>query len=218
MGGKAERPGPDRTCQNHRQSTNADWALNSMQSIKANWSLKSRSSVANGCWSLGLTIRRTILSQAFMKYNPTAVLVLVLLAAFGIQHSVVRAQFTVITNNNQITITAYTGPNGAVTIPDTINGLSFTTIAFQAFAGKGIISVILPSGLTTLGDEAFDACYSLPTVTIPASVTRFGNYVFVDCTSLTNCIFNGNAPVMGQGAFSITTSSFTVEYYAGAAG
>jgi hypothetical protein len=66
-----------------------------MQSIKANWSLKSRSSVANGCWSLGLTIRRTILSQAFMKYNPTAVLVLVLLAAFDIQHSVVRAQFTV---------------------------------------------------------------------------------------------------------------------------
>ena len=52
------------------------------------------------------------------------------------------------TNNNQITITAYTGPNGAVTILDTINGLPVTTIAFQAFVGKGIISVILPSGLT----------------------------------------------------------------------
>jgi len=35
--------------------------------------------------------------------------------------------YTYITNNNAITITGYTGPNGAVSIPDTIDGLPVTS-------------------------------------------------------------------------------------------
>jgi Tfp pilus assembly pilus retraction ATPase PilT len=36
---------------------------------------------------------------------------------------VVQAQFNFTTNNGAITIIGYTGSGGAVTIPDTINGL-----------------------------------------------------------------------------------------------
>jgi hypothetical protein len=39
-----------------------------------------------------------------------------------------QAQFTYTTNNGAITITQYTGPGGAVVIPDTINGLPVTAI------------------------------------------------------------------------------------------
>ena len=75
-----------------------------------------------------------------------------------------EAQFTWTTNNGTITITGYTGPGGAVTIPSTINGLPVTSI----------------------GDRAFLNCYSLTSVTIGSSVTSIGDYAFYDCTSLTS--------------------------------
>ncbi len=49
---------------------------------------------------------------------------------------VVRAQFTFTTNDdNTLTITGYTGSGGAVTIPNTINGLSVTSVGDSAFYG-----------------------------------------------------------------------------------
>ena len=42
--------------------------------------------------------------------------------------AVVQAQFNYTTNNGTITITGYTGPGGAVAIPDTIDGLPVTRI------------------------------------------------------------------------------------------
>jgi hypothetical protein len=42
--------------------------------------------------------------------------------------ALVQAQFNYMTNNGTITITGYTCPGGAVTIPSTINGLPVTCI------------------------------------------------------------------------------------------
>jgi hypothetical protein len=45
----------------------------------------------------------------------------------------VQAQFNFTTNNGTITITGYTGPGGAVTIPSAINVLPVTSIGDDAF-------------------------------------------------------------------------------------
>ena len=44
--------------------------------------------------------------------------------------AVVQARFNFTTNNGTITITKYTGTGGDVTIPDTTNGLPFTSVAY----------------------------------------------------------------------------------------
>jgi len=50
--------------------------------------------------------------------------------------AVVQAQFNYSDNGDgTITITRYTGPGGAVTIPSTINGLLVTNIGDWAFYG-----------------------------------------------------------------------------------
>ena len=49
-----------------------------------------------------------------------------------------------------------------------------------------IIEYIIPDSVTTIGDDAFEGCDALESVTIPDSVTKIGEYAFHDCTSLTS--------------------------------
>src|ERR1039458_10085747 len=84
------------------------------------------------------------------------------------------------TNNGTVTITAYLGSGGAVSIPDTISGLPVTSI----------------------GTNAFSECTSLTSFTIPSSVTSIGTNAFTGCTSLTSVYCEGDAPTVDQSAFS----------------
>ena len=46
--------------------------------------------------------------------------------------------------------------------------------------------VVIPDGVTSIGDRAFWNCTGLTSVTIPDSVTEIGDYAFGNCTGLTN--------------------------------
>ena len=104
--------------------------------------------------------------------------------------------FNYTTNNDTITITKYTGPGGAVTIPSTINGLPVTGI----------------------GDCAFCQCGILTSVTIPNSVVSTGDDAFAGCTSLTSVYFAGNAPGLGGVNVFLDADNATVYYLAGTTG
>ena len=54
-----------------------------------------------------------------------------------------------------------------------------------------IESVVIGSGVTSIGDDAFAECESLTSVTIPASVTSIGGGVFDGCTNLTEVNYTG---------------------------
>jgi hypothetical protein len=78
----------------------------------------------------------------------------------------VQAQFTYTSNNGAITITGYTGPGGAVTIPGMINGLPVTSIGYRAFAYCDFLtSIMIPNSVTNIGDLAFGS-YSLNSITV----------------------------------------------------
>ena len=55
--------------------------------------------------------------------------------------------------------------------------------------GSGVTEYIIPDGVTTIGEGAFDNCNSLTSVTIPNSVTTVGNSAFASCFNLQK--FNG---------------------------
>ncbi|MBR4952722.1 MAG: leucine-rich repeat domain-containing protein, partial [Alistipes sp.] len=68
--------------------------------------------------------------------------------------------------------------------------------------GGNIESVILPKGLTIIGEWAFDDCKSLTSITIPDSVTTIGKWAFARCSSLTSITIPDSVTTIGVEAFS----------------
>jgi PKD repeat protein len=67
----------------------------------------------------------------------------------------VQAEFNFTTNNGTITITGYTGPGGAVSIPGTIDNLPVTAIGNggqSVFYNTGATSVTIPGSVTSIED------------------------------------------------------------------
>jgi len=100
-------------------------------------------------------------------------------------HSVALFPFTFTTNAASITVTGYTGPAGAATLPGTILGFPVTNIGTNAFvATAGLTSLLIPNGVTNIGAGAFFGCPVLNTVTVANTVTNIGAGAFFDCPSL----------------------------------
>jgi hypothetical protein len=123
----------------------------------------------------------------------------------------VQAQFNYTTFNGTITITGYTGPGGAVVIPDTINGLPVTAIGIRAFAKLyNLTSVTIPNSVTSIETSAFASCTNLTSVTIPNRVTSIAFGMFSDCTSLTSVTIPSSVTSIGPNAFFSCTSLTSV--------
>jgi uncharacterized repeat protein (TIGR03803 family) len=127
--------------------------------------------------------------------------------------------------NGTIAISGYTGSDGAVTIPSTINGLPVSTISGAAFFFNGsITSVTIPNSVTLIGSGAFQFCTSLTNVIIGDSVINIEDSAFRGCTSLISVTFKGNAPayvgqyVFGFGYYQQDDTNATVYYLPGTTG
>jgi hypothetical protein len=54
-----------------------------------------------------------------------------------------------------------------------------------------LTSITIPNSVTSIGANAFTACYGLTFVTIPNSVTSIGEMAFCTCSSLTSITYEG---------------------------
>lgn len=118
-----------------------------------------------------------------MKTQRIYLFIFVLLAV----PAVVQAQFNFTTNTDgSLNVYQYTGTGGAVTIPDTYNGLRITSIGSDAFfQDDTVTSVTIGTNVTTISANAIFQCTAVSTVIIPASVTNIGAGPIIDCQSLT---------------------------------
>ncbi len=67
---------------------------------------------------------------------------------------------------------------------------------------SNIESVVIKSGITSIGDDAFTNCTSLANITIPDSVTSIGEFAFYNCTSLASITIPDSVTEIGENAFS----------------
>lgn len=94
----------------------------------------------------------------------------------------------------------YTGDGGDVVIPEGVSSIG--DAAFEEC--KDLISITIPEGVTSIGDSAFWGCSSLTDIIIPKRVTVIGSYAFGYCNSLTSITIHGNISSIGEDVFEKT--------------
>jgi hypothetical protein len=126
---------------------------------------------------------------------------LLLLPLFLALPVMAQAQYTFTTNSDgSLNIAQYTGPGGAVVIPNTTNGLRITSIGDAAFFNNSTLAgVIVGTNVAIIADQAFSYS-SITAVALPASVTNIAFDSFLDCNSLTNITVATNNPDFSSAA------------------
>jgi len=108
-------------------------------------------------------------------------------------------------NNNSVAVSPQ--PTGSLMIPSILGGKPVISIGRFAFGGcskmthvflpssilsigeaaffrTGLVGIVIPAGVSTIGDYSFAMCDNLKKVIIPHTVTTVGNAVFHMCGSL----------------------------------
>ena len=76
-------------------------------------------------------------------------------------------------------------------------------IGNQAFDGcSSLTSLTLPSSVTSIGSSAFSGCSGLTSLTLPSSVTSIGESAFSGCSGLTSLTLPSSVSSIGESAFS----------------
>ena len=89
---------------------------------------------------------------------------------------------------------------GAIILDSENDGLCIKNNSLLRYRGTSN-SVTIPSGVTSIGENAFNGCSDITSVTIPNSVTTIGNSAFIDCTGLTSITIPNSVTTIEGNAF-----------------
>ena len=97
--------------------------------------------------------------------------------------------------------------SGDIIIPEKVKGNDgveyiVTSIGDNCFDGcRGLTSITIPSSVTSLGYKCFYGCSGLTSITIPSSVTSLGESCFYNCIGLTTITIPSSVTSLGDHCF-----------------
>lgn len=107
-----------------------------------------------------------------------------------------------ILENGTAEIVRYSGRDGTVSIPETLDGYPVTVIGNAAFDSCSYVtSVTIPDGVTAVDDYAFIYCRGMTSVTLPDSLEVIGADAFTGCSGLASVSLPDGLRIIGRDAF-----------------
>ncbi len=95
----------------------------------------------------------------------------------------------------------------ALTVPEKINGYTVVKIGDNAFESCwSLTSVTLPKTVREIGEYAFTECHSLSEVILPSGLMNIGYNAFYSCYSLKNVTIPDSVTTIGSSAFAGCTN------------
>ena len=91
----------------------------------------------------------------------------------------------------------YKGQGGDVVIPEGVKSIGDSAFEYC----KSLTSIVIPESVTSIGDSAFWRCSSLTSVVIPEGVKSIGDSAFWGCLSLTSVVIPEGVKSIGASAF-----------------
>jgi len=117
--------------------------------------------------------------------------------------------FTLINNGTAYSVSKGTASASDVVIPAIHEGLPVIEIADSGFSSyENLESVVIPIGVTRIGNYAFFHNDSLICVTIPAGITNIGNFAFNECNSLAMIYYFGTSS--GWNSIAVGTNNLPI--------
>lgn len=131
-------------------------------------------------------------------------------------------EYEISEDKSYVTVTGYTGEANRVFIGDEYEGVPVTKIADRAFAGAGLVDVVIPESVIFVGRDAFTDCFELfenvdGVIYVDAIVisckeeitetelkegTRvIADYAFINCRNLKKAILPDSVKTIGNYAF-----------------
>lgn len=114
---------------------------------------------------------------------------------------------------NGVGVYKYIGEGGEVVIPQTVDGIPVVKLYPESFFNNlKIKSVIIPEGVTCIGDSAFHGCERLESVKLPESLIDIERSSFYGCNSLSRIVIPKNVDTIERGCFASRTTPIEIVF------
>ena len=116
-------------------------------------------------------------------------------------------------DDNGIVLTKYTGSDTEVIVPSEIAGKAIVKIEGTFYDNKSIEKVVLPEGITIIGEQTFYGCTNLKSVILPKSTKIIDDYAFA-YSGIKEIILPANTHYINEGAFLGCSNLTAIESHA----
>jgi hypothetical protein len=123
------------------------------------------------------------------------------------------SSYTYVESDENILITRHVGTEEIAVIPSKIEGKTVTEINKAFLNDNAAKAAVIPEGVVSIGESAFQACSQLETVVFKGDkVLEIGKNAFISCPKLSSVKLSDSITKLGDLAFSGCQSLKTVKF------
>ena len=104
--------------------------------------------------------------------------------------------FRFIKEDGQYKLIGYYGDQDTVVLPEEINGQPY-----DVYQLHGVKNVIIPEGIQSIHEQAFNYCVGLESIVFPKDITNVQAGAFRGCINLTSVVLSDHVTEIGENAF-----------------